>query len=61
MTEAARKAKAEYMKAWRAKNKDRIKVYFKNWREANPDKVRAADERYWERVAQRQKEELNNG
>ena len=42
--EAARAARREYQRRWRAKN---------------PDKVKAATERYWMRVAER--EAANNG
>ena len=36
--------------------------YMKNWRAANKDKIRESNQRYWERKAlQRLKEQENNG
>lgn len=48
MTDEARKVRAQVMREWRKKN---------------PDKIRAATERYWERRAQREKEQeaVKNG
>ena len=31
-------------------------AYLREWRHKNPQKVKDAQERYWERIAQRQKE-----
>ena len=46
MSKAAREAKNEYYRRWRAKN---------------PDKVRASNQKYWERIArERKKEEAQN-
>ena len=46
MSKAAREAKNEYYKRWRAKT---------------PDKVRASNQKYWERIArERTKEEAHN-
>lgn len=41
MTDEARKTRAEYLRSWRKKN---------------PQKVKDAQERYWEKLAQRQAE-----
>lgn len=72
MSEMARKARNAYMREYRAKNKERllkkekqyrednsekIKEYEKEWRRKNPDKVKAAQERYFENLAKRQKME----
>lgn len=44
MTEAARKEQREYMREWRAKNKDR---------------VRANNQRYWEKRAAARRKEIS--
>ena len=41
MTEQAKEARREYMRAWAA---------------ANPDKIRAKNQRYWERKAARNRQ-----
>ena len=46
MTEQAKEARREYLRAWRAKNRD---------------KVRESQRRYWERQAQRKEGEVENG
>ena len=55
MTEQAKAAKAayqrEYMRDYRAKNRERIRETNKAWREAHPDKMREYKERYWEKKA----------
>lgn len=46
MTEQAKEARREYLRAWRARNKD---------------KVREANRRYWERRAQREEVKEGHG
>lgn len=46
MTEQAKEARREYLRAWRAKNKD---------------KVRESQRRYWERRAQREEVKEEDG
>lgn len=48
MTEAARKAKNEYMKNWRKNNRDKCNNYLKTWRGKNPDKIKEYNNKYWE-------------
>lgn len=39
-----------------------VNAYMKRWRAANKDKMREANQRYWERKAQRRlKEQVING
>lgn len=55
MTEQARQAKAayqrEYMREYRAKNKERINKNARAWRKAHPEKTREYEKRYWEKKA----------
>lgn len=51
MSEAAKKAQKEYLKAWRSKNKDKVREYNKKYRENNPEKIKAGQQRYWEQKA----------
>lgn len=52
MTDAAKAAKAAYMKEWRQKNADAVREYNKQWRNENPDKVAEYQQRYWEKKAE---------
>ncbi|MBC9707242.1 MAG: hypothetical protein H9W81_20420 [Enterococcus sp.] len=45
----AREARLEYLKAWRKKNKKRIKEYQKQWQGENPKKLKEYQKRYWEK------------
>jgi hypothetical protein len=47
ISEEAKKARRDYMRKWREKNKDRVREYHRQWRKENPDKIAAAQERYW--------------
>lgn len=51
MSPEAKKARNEYMRQWRAKNRERCNEYMRKWREANKDKVREYNKRYWEKKA----------
>jgi hypothetical protein len=57
--EAARAAKAAYMKKYRENpaNKKRQNELHRKWAKANPDKVRAAQEAYWQRVAEQREKD----
>lgn len=72
MSEAARQARNAYMREYRAKNKEKLRKYEmqyreenskklkeheKEWRRKKSDKVKAAQERYFENLAKRQKVE----
>lgn len=51
MTDAAKKARNEYLKKWRLANKEKVHNYLRAWRAANPDKVRKYNETFWEKKA----------
>jgi len=54
LSNEAKKKRAEYMRKYRERNKEHIRQYNAEWRKNNPDKVRAAQNRYWERLAEKQ-------
>lgn len=49
LKELADAERKEYLKNWRAKNKEHINAYSKEWRANNKDKIKANMERYWEK------------
>lgn len=49
--EEKKEAQRQYMREYRAKNRERIKAYNKAWRDKNPDKVRAGWQRYYRKLA----------
>ena len=51
MANQARNARNAYYKAWRATNRERLKLYYKEWREKNPEKVKQYTETYWKKKA----------
>ena len=53
MNEQAKAAKAAYMKEYRAKEENKIKLngYAKEYRKNNPEKTAASNERYWTKKA----------
>lgn len=51
MTEAAKKKRAEYMKAYREKNRDKLNAYQRQRTKENPEKMREYRRNYWERKA----------
>ena len=51
LSEGARMMQAQYMRQWRAKNRERINDYNRKWRAANPERVREYNSRYWEKKA----------
>lgn len=72
MTEEAIRAKREYMKRWREKNREKLKDYQREYRKKNRDQVNAShrewsarnrdkivkyNQSYWERVAERDRAE----
>lgn len=52
MTETAKKARAEYQKAYREKNRERLNKYRRNWNKENPDKIQKYQETYWNKKAE---------
>ena len=51
MTEEARRRRAEYQRAYREKNRDKLNAYRREWRKKNPEKVKKQIQDYWERKA----------
>jgi predicted RNA-binding protein with RPS1 domain len=51
MNEAAKKAKREYAKKWREKNRERYNEYMKEWRNENKEKIQQYQENYWTKKA----------
>lgn len=51
MDDEAKRARREYERAYRRKNRDRLNEYRRQWNRANPDKVRAYRANYWTRKA----------
>lgn len=41
------KAKREYWKEYRDKNRDKINSYHREWRDKNKDKVKEYNKNYW--------------
>jgi hypothetical protein len=53
LSEAAQKARNEYMRSWRKNNREKVNQYQAKYRANNPDKVREWNKKQWERVANR--------
>jgi hypothetical protein len=51
LSDAARQARNEYMRQYKAKRKEKDREYNRQWRARNKDKVKQYQERYWERKA----------
>lgn len=51
MTEAAKAAKREYQRQYRAANRAKMAAYQRKWSRENPEKVREYTARYWEKKA----------
>lgn len=41
------KSRQEYLKRYRAENKDSINAYQRQWRAEHPEKVKEYNQRYW--------------
>lgn len=52
ITDEAKRKRAEYQKAYREKNRDRIRIKNREWHQANPDKNKEYQERYWNKQAE---------
>lgn len=54
----AEEIKREYLRSWRAKNKEHIRKYAKEWREKNKEKLKQYEEKHWSKKAlEKNKEE----
>lgn len=51
MTLEAQKARRNYKRQYRNRNRDKINAQQREWRANNPDKVRQYNEKYWEKKA----------
>lgn len=51
MNVEAKQARAEYMKAYRAKNREKLNAYQRQRTKENPEKGREYRRKYWERKA----------
>lgn len=54
--EKIKELKRQYMRRWRAKNRDKVndynRDYIRRWRRKNPDKVKEYQQRYWLKKAE---------
>lgn len=48
MTEKAKQAKAAYMRAWRQRNREKIRAYQKQYRAAHQKEYAEYQAKYWE-------------
>lgn len=56
LSNEAKEARNAYHREWYAANKEKARKYNREWYAANRDKVKTSQARYWERRAQREKE-----
>ena len=59
ITDEAKKKRLEYQRAYRERNREKIKAYQRDWHKANPEKNKEYVERHWNKVAEGAKQ--NNG
>ena len=52
ITDEAKKKRLEYQRAYRERNRERIKAYQRDWHKANPEKNKEYVERHWNKVAE---------
>jgi len=48
-----REAERAYKRAWREKNRKKVREYARDWARKNPEKVRENQIRYWNRRAEK--------
>ena len=51
MSEEAKRAKAAYYKAYREKNRDKLREYYREYRRKNKEKVKGYNATYWQKKA----------
>ena len=61
VNEQAREARREYMRKYRAKNRERIREYQRQWAKDNPDKVKQHQANYWSNRAEQGNAPADNG
>jgi len=52
LSEEAKKARREYMRKYREKNRERINKTKREWARNNPEKIKEYTVRHWEKQAQ---------
>ena len=53
MDEEAKKARREYYREYREKNRERINENYRKWTRENPEKTKAIQARYWQKKAKK--------
>lgn len=53
LSEAAKRARAEYQREWRRKNPGKQNEYQKRWRERHPERHAEYYAKYWEHKAEK--------
>ena len=51
MTDEAKKARLEYERQYRAKNREKLNQYRRDWNRRNPERLKTYKERYWDKKA----------
>lgn len=59
-SEKAKKARREYMRRYREKNREKINANQRKWYKENPEKVRVIKNRYLTNLADRYEQEAEN-
>lgn len=59
MSEKAKAARLEYMRRYRAENRDSINEYQRKWKKENPEKVKEYQNRMFEKLAEQYEREAN--
>jgi len=52
MKQQANLMRKEYMRKYRAENREKLREQQRNWRQSNPDKVKEYQEKYWAKKAE---------
>lgn len=57
LSERAKEARREYMRRYRADNRERLNAQKREWNKNNPEKAKLYKERYFEKLADRYEQE----
>ena len=57
MSEEAKRARREYNRKWREKNRERYNEYQKRWRKKNKDRIKEYQRKYWEKKAKEESQQ----
>ena len=52
MTDEAKMKRLEYQRAYRERNREKVREYQRAWHKANPEKASEYQERHWIKVAE---------